>query len=105
MSTRFSRLAIGCLLILAYSTVAFGQQPAPMTMITIIKVKPDMRQEWIDLQKTEVIPAYKKAGVPSVIVAATALFGDSDEFTIVTPVQKLGQFDGTSPLVKGLDQQ
>jgi hypothetical protein len=105
MSTAFGRLVIGCLLVLACSTFAFGQQPSPMTMITLIKVKPDMRQEWIDLQKTEVMPAYKKAGVPSMIVAATALFGDSDEFTIVTPVQKLAEFDGTSPFVKALDQQ
>ncbi len=73
-----------------------------MTMITIIKVKPDMRQEWLDVEKNEVIPAYKKAGVPSVTVVTTALFGDSDEFTIITPVQKFAGFDDPNPLVAAL---
>jgi len=32
--------------------------------VAIIHVKPDMLNEWIDLQKSEVIPALKKAEPP-----------------------------------------
>jgi hypothetical protein len=61
-----------------------------------------MRQEWLDMQKNEVTPAYRKAGVKSYEVWTTALFGDADEFTITRPVTNFATFDGDSPVIKAL---
>ena len=51
-------------LTLAFSTLCAAQAVTP-TLITVTQVKPEMLTEWIDLQKNEVIPALKKAGVKS----------------------------------------
>lgn len=65
-----------------------------------VKVKPDMVQEWRDLEMNQIMPAYKKAGIPVYAVWQTALFGDAYEYTIVVPIAKFEQFDGDSPIVK-----
>ncbi len=68
--------------------------------VTTVKVKPEMVQEWLDLYKNEIVPAYKKAAIPGFAVWQTALFGDSYEYALVMPIAKFEQFDGDSPLVK-----
>src|ERR1051325_7796627 len=80
-----------------------AQQDTPQDTwirVTTIKVKPDMAQEWREIDKNEIMPAYKKASVPGYAVWQTSLFGDSYEYTIVMPIAKFEQFDGDSPLVK-----
>lgn len=70
--------------------------------VTTVKVKPDMVQEWREIQKNDIVPAYKKAKVPGYAVWQTSMFGDSYEYILVTPITKFGQFDGDSPLVASL---
>jgi hypothetical protein len=70
--------------------------------VTITKVKPEMLNEWLDLEKNEVIPAQKKAEVKSQTVYATTLFGDGFEYTTITPFEKYADFDGQAPVVKTL---
>jgi len=70
--------------------------------VTITHVKPDMLNEWLDLQKHEVVPALKKAGVKTRTVYASALFGTAGEYLIVTPFEKYAEFDGDSPTLKAL---
>ena len=44
---------------------AQGQQPpAVRIQVVVIQLKPDMMTTWEDLQKNEMIPAQKKAGLP-----------------------------------------
>jgi len=80
-----------------------ASQSAPQNSwvrITTIKVKPDMIQEWRDLEKNEYMPAMKKAGIAAYAVWQTSMFGDAYEYTIAVPISKFEQFDGDSPLAK-----
>src|SRR5712691_7813569 len=80
-------------------------QPAPApnrSRVTITKVKPEMLNEWLDLQKNEVVPALKKANVKSQTIYATTLFGDGFEYTTITPFGKYAEFDDQTPVVRAL---
>lgn len=77
--------------------------PTPnRSRVTITKVKPEMLNEWLDLQKNEVIPALKKAGIKSQTIYNTTLFGDGFEYTTITPFAKFSDFDGQAPVVRAL---
>jgi hypothetical protein len=75
------------------------------TSITVVRVKPDMVAEWQDLQKNVVNPALKKAGVKERGVFETAVFGESYEYVVITPITSLAQYDELmSPLRKTLGE-
>ena len=63
-----------------------------------------MLNEWLDLQRTEVMPAFKKAGVKSQTMYATTLFGNAGEYTIIVPFEKYAEFDEPNPLRKALGE-
>lgn len=106
-------------LVIAALTVIVSTDPAPATaqtpapaaspaapnttryQVTVIRVKPDMLTEWIDLQKNEVVPALKKAGIASRTVWSTAV-GNSFEYSSVVPFEKFAVMDGPGPLVTAL---
>lgn len=95
--------ASAVLLAATVSTQCLAQPPATLTSrVTITHVKPDMLNEWLDLQKNEIVPALKKAGVKTRTVYASALFGTAGEYLIVTPFEKYAEFDGDSPTLKAL---
>ena len=91
--------------VLACVVTAWAQTAPTLMLITTVKVKPEMRQEWLDMQKNEVTPAYKKAGITIYQVWTTAVVGDVDEFTTVLPVANAASFDGDSPVVKALGSE
>lgn len=91
--------------VLACMSAVWAQTAPPLLLITTIKVKPEMRQEWIDMQRTEVTPAYKKAGITNYQVFNTALFGDADEFTTALSITNAATFDGELPMVKALGSE
>jgi hypothetical protein len=98
-------LSSASILVLAtsLSTHCLAQQPASnFSRVTISHVKADMINEWLDLQKNEVVPALKKGGVPSRTVVSTFL-GNAGEYVQIQPFQKWADFDSPSPLVKALD--
>jgi ABC-type sugar transport system substrate-binding protein len=68
-------LMVGAFAILLASTCsnrAMAQSAAPMTArVTVTQVKPDMLNEWLDLEKNEVVPALKKGGQKTGTVYAT----------------------------------
>jgi hypothetical protein len=105
MKTSFSRLRFAGTLALAagLSTLCQAQTPTYRTRATLTHLKPDMANEWVDLQKNEVVPALKKAGVKTRTVYATSIFGNAGEYLIVQPFDSTAEFDGQSPLVKALD--
>ena len=90
---------------LGFSFFGFAQPMATTTFrVQVVHIKPDMVNEWADLQKYEVIPALKKAGQSTRTVYQTYAFGSSYEYTIVTPFAKFAEFDGQTPLLKALGQ-
>ncbi len=99
------RATAALLCLAAVAAAQNTQQQAPQNTwirVTTVKVKPDMVQEWRDLEKNEVMPAYKKAGVAAYAVWQTTMFGDAYEYNIVTPITKFEQFDSDSPIVKSM---
>ncbi len=90
---------------------ATAQTPAPAaspaapnttrSQVTVVRVKPEMLNEWIDLQKNEVVPALKKAGMASRTVWSTTV-GNSFEYSLVVPFEKFAVMDGTGPLITAL---
>lgn len=71
------------------------------SQVTVVRVKPDMLNEWIDLQKNEVMPAQKKGGVTTRTVLQTAV-GNSFEYLIITPFPDFASMDGQNPQQKAL---
>lgn len=97
--------ASAMLLVSALSSQCLAQSATPqLSLVTITHVKPDMLNEWLDLQKNEVVPALKKAGQTTRTVYHTSLFGNSYEYVAITPIQKFAQFDAGNPLVKALGE-
>ena len=89
---RASVVALALILV----ALCLAQQPAappnPQYLVNVVRVKPEMLTEWQDLQKNEVIPAQKKAGVKERIVSQTVL-GNGFEYSIITPYAGPAQFD------------
>ncbi|MFN8580871.1 MAG: hypothetical protein U0163_07855 [Gemmatimonadaceae bacterium] len=80
-----------------------AQQPVANTRsyVQVYRLKPDMVNEWLDLQRTEVVPAQKKAGVTSRTTLVTQV-GNSFEYQILTPFPSWSAMDGDTPLVRAL---
>jgi hypothetical protein len=94
------RVFAGALALSALPNLCVAQTRA---RVTITHLKPDMATDWVDLQKNEVVPALKKAGVKTRTVYQTAFFGNSFEYVQVQPFDSTAEFDGQNPLVKALD--
>ena len=102
-----ARLPIGfCIATVALavnlSTICIAQTASTNFRTTVSHVRPDMLTEWLDLQKNEVVPALKKAGVKTRNVYVSGLFGNAGEYVIIQPFEKYADFDGESPLTKAL---
>jgi hypothetical protein len=71
--------------------------------ITAVSVKPEMMTEFQNYMKTTTNPALKKGGLKwRGVWQSTTAAGDAFEYIIVAPVEKLAEFDGPSPIEKGL---
>jgi hypothetical protein len=98
-------------LLLAFLTVVFGGPQAlhaqaaggAGTRLLVIRysLKPDHVAQWLELQKTAVLPALKTAGVKHQVVYETVL-GDAPEYTSVTPIAGFEELDAADPLVRAL---
>jgi hypothetical protein len=115
-----SAAALGLLLLIAAaasSTMAQNRtQPRPQTRapapaqrqwlsVQVVRVKPEMLNEWLDFQRNEVIPALQKGGVKQREVWQTAVFGEAYEYVFVTPIESFAQYDSDSPIIKALGQE
>ena len=75
---------------------AQGGQPAPAperTLVTTTHVKPEMVPAYQELIQKEVVPAFKKAGLPFRWVFANGPVGPGATFVSVQPIQKYADFD------------
>jgi antibiotic biosynthesis monooxygenase (ABM) superfamily enzyme len=90
----------------AATTTTAAAQPGPgvtRSYAQVYRLKPDMVEEWISLQRNEVIPAQKKAGVASRTTLVTAV-GDSYEYVVLVPFAEWSLMDGPNPLVRALGE-
>ncbi len=95
--------------LLASAPLAAQQAPAPTpnagrSYTEVVRLKPEMAAEWEKLQKNEVIPALKKAGVTSRTVVRTVV-GNQFEYLVFTPMPLWAEMDREAPLVRALGQQ
>jgi hypothetical protein len=105
MKTRFSLLKIAGALALAAGlpSLCLAQTPPNRSRVTITHLKPDMVNERVDLQKNEVVPALKKAGIKTRTVYSSGLFGNGGEYLTTQPFDNFSEFDNPSPLLRALD--
>lgn len=102
-----ARAAVAALL-LGAAVASYAQTPARPTttrlLVTEYRVKPEMAGQWLTLQREQVVPALKKAGIAQYTVYQT-LIGDASDFTVVTPLQSFGEFDRPDALERALGAQ
>ena len=60
-----------------------------------------MVAEWLELQRTEVVPALKKAGIKHYTVYQTVI-GEVTDFVIVRPLPSFAEFNGPDALERVL---
>jgi hypothetical protein len=106
--TRVSPCLLGFVftLVTVASSIPAVAQPAgaPTStryQVSVIRLKADMLTEWQDLQRNEVIPALKKAGIKERQVWTNAV-GNAFEYTVLTPFDKWALMDSPGPLVAAL---
>jgi hypothetical protein len=90
--------------LLAVTVAANAQEGGPgntRLLVTQVRVKPAMIDTWRTLERDQVVPALKKAGVKQYTVFET-LVGDQTEFVIVRPLPSFAEFDGPDLLEKAL---
>jgi len=87
----------------ASSLHGVAQQAAPTrSSVTVVRVKPDMVDAWVDFQAKRTIPALKKAGITQRDVYRSA-YGQAFEFRIVQPIGKFADRDNpASPIERAL---
>ena len=80
-----------------------AQPPTPnvRSFVQVIRLRPEMVTEWMALQRNEVIPALKKAGITSRTMLVTSV-GNAFEYTSITPFPTWAAMDGDGPLVRAL---
>ena len=81
-----------------------GAPANPRSLVRITQVKPDMATEWLAIQKNEVNPALKKAGIASRTMLETVL-GNPYEYVSLTPLGNYSELDADNPIVKALGKE
>src|SRR5260370_25879852 len=76
--------------------------PSTRSVVTIVHIKPEMLNEWLDLQKNVVVPALKKRGMTTGTVYASGAFGAAFEYTIIQPLSKFADFDSPDAQAEAL---
>jgi hypothetical protein len=82
-------------------TVAQTAPPVNRQQVTLVRLKPDMVNEWLVLQKNELIPAQKKGGVTTRTTLQTVL-GNAFEYATIIPYPSFGILDGQNAQQKAL---
>jgi hypothetical protein len=67
--------------------------PAVRIQVTVIQLKPDMMTTWEDLQKNDMIPAQKKAGLPWRHTLANGASGQGFTRVTIVPLANYAQLD------------
>jgi hypothetical protein len=102
LAVRLGVFVVGVLL--GVPSLGRAQMPAaPATFrVTVTQIKADMLEEWLALQKNELVPALKKGGVKARTVYSSGLFGTAGEYVAISPVEKFADFDNPNPQTRAL---
>jgi hypothetical protein len=74
--------------------------------ITVVSVKPEMMTEFQNYMKDTTNPALKKGGLKwRAVWQSTPAAGNAFEYILVAPMGTFAEFDGPSPIEKGLGAQ
>src|SRR5258708_39149958 len=103
MTITLPKVAGALALATCLSAPCVAQTTSNRSRVTITHVKPDMANEWLDLQKSEAVPALKKAGGKTRTGYSSGLFGTAGEDLIQQPLENLADFARPGPLVKPRD--
>lgn len=76
----------------------------PMIRMIRTRVRPGMADQYIALMKDELLPAYKKIGMPGYRMRRIEWGGSRNDFTTNMPMDKMAELDGDSWVVKALGQ-
>lgn len=84
-------------------TAAQPVTKASWLSVTVVNVKPEMLGDFESFMKSTTNPALRKGGLKwRDVWRQTAAAGNPNEFTIVTPVESMADFDGQSALERAL---
>jgi len=92
-------IAVAAIVLAAIVAVSRAQAPAqqqplpPRLVVTVTQLKPDMVATWEDLQKNELIPAQKKAGLPWRHTLGNGVSGQSFTRVTIGPITSYAQLD------------
>jgi hypothetical protein len=86
---------------------AAATPPAGPTFIrlNVVEVRPDSVAEYMALQKSDVIPALQKAGVPYRNAWRTGAFGANFTVAYLTPITSFAALDEPNPMLKALGEE
>ena len=79
--------------------------PQPLARVLRSWVRADQVAAYRALTKSDVLPAYKRAGTKTYSVARTRFGGSTFEFTSVTGLDKWAELDSEVPLIKAMGGQ
>ena len=101
-AARATRAAAALMLLGIVATAAAQEGPqTTRLLVTEIRVKPEKIGEWLALERDEVVPALKKAGIKRYTVFQT-LIGETTDFVIVRPLPSFAEFNGPDALERAL---
>ena len=90
-------VVVAAIVVAAIVAVSRAQAPAgppqPRIQVAVIQLKPDMMTTWEDLQKNEMIPAQKKAGLPWRQTFANGASGQGFTRVTIVPLANYAQLD------------
>ena len=91
------------LLALTVSTPGLAQLSTDTTRYSVIvnQVKPEMLNEWLDIQRNEINPLIKKGGITQRTVLANVL-GNTYEYASISPLESYAMYDPDSPISRVL---
>jgi hypothetical protein len=75
----------------------------PLVAVTVVQIKPELVDEWMEFQKKETMPTLQKGGVKDRSAFVTAV-GPTFEYAFLTPMANFAARDGDNPILKALGQ-
>jgi hypothetical protein len=90
----------------APSAAAAAPAAAPAFIrLALFEIRPDMVVDYVALQKSEVIPALQKAGVPYRHAWRTGQFGTGFTVAYLSPIKSFAALDEPNPLLKSMGEE
>ena len=98
-------VALGGIAVVNRAGAQAPQPPAVRIQVTVIQLKPDMMTTWEDLQKNEMIPAQKKAGLPWRHTLANGASGQGFTRLTILPFARYADLDMPGFLVRAVSPE